>query len=149
MIEQSFPPGWDSRVQRLIEHYDISEEEQVAEDEVGMAMMDTRQSRSRSAPAAIRKLLAESSDSDTSRPPAPRPTTMPQSATRIPIKLHRHVSLIRTAEPILVEELLARKTLARLVAGRLSETVLLVRPEEEDAVLDELRRMGHTPRIVR
>lgn len=68
---------------------------------------------------------------------------------RIPIKLHRHVSLIRTAEPILAEELLARKTLSKLIAGRLSETVLLVRPEEEDAVLDELRRMGHTPRVVR
>lgn len=74
---------------------------------------------------------------------------MPQPAARIPIKLHRHVSLIRTAEPILAEELLARKSLARLIAGRMSETVLLVRPDEEDAVLDELRRMGHTPRVVR
>ena len=69
--------------------------------------------------------------------------------TRIPVKLHKQVSLIRTAEPILAEELLARKTLARLVAGRLSETVLLVQAEEEEAVLDELRRMGHTPRVVR
>ncbi len=74
---------------------------------------------------------------------------MSQPGPRIPIKLHRHVSLIQTAEPILAEELLARRTLARLIAGRLSETALLVRPEEEDAVLDELRRMGHTPRIVR
>ena len=70
-------------------------------------------------------------------------------AVRIPVKLHKQVTLIRTAEPILAEELLARKNLARLLAGRLSETVLLVRPEEEDAVLDELRRMGHTPRVVR
>ena len=68
---------------------------------------------------------------------------------RIPVKLHKHVTLIRTAEPLLTEELLARKNLARLLAGRLSETVLLVRPEEEDAVLEELRRMGHTPRVVR
>ena len=73
----------------------------------------------------------------------------PNPALRIPVKLHKAVSLIRTADPILVEELLARKTLARLVAGRLSDTVLLVRPEEEDAILDELRRMGHTPRVVR
>ena len=65
------------------------------------------------------------------------------------MKLHKHVTLIRTAEPLLVEELLARKNLARLLAGRLSETVLLVRAEEEDAVLEELRRMGHTPRVVR
>ena len=70
-------------------------------------------------------------------------------AVRIPVKLHKHVTLIRTAEPLLAEELLARKNLARLLAGRLSETVLLVRPEEEDAVLEELRRMGHTPRVVR
>jgi hypothetical protein len=70
-------------------------------------------------------------------------------AARIPVKLHRNVSLIRTADPLLAEELLARKSLSRLIAGRMSDTVLLVRPEEEDAVLDELRRMGHTPRIVR
>ena len=68
---------------------------------------------------------------------------------RIPVKLHKQVALIRTADPILAEELLARKTLAKLVAGRLSDTVLLVRVEEEEAILDELRRMGHTPRVVR
>ncbi|HWE37182.1 MAG TPA: hypothetical protein VG406_11500 [Isosphaeraceae bacterium] len=68
---------------------------------------------------------------------------------RTPIKLHRQVALLRTAEPIMTEELLARKNLARLVVGRLSPTVLLVQPEEEDALLDELRRMGHTPRVVR
>jgi hypothetical protein len=63
--------------------------------------------------------------------------------------MHRNVSLIQVAEPMLAEELLARKNLARLIVGRLSETALLVRPEEEDAILDELRRMGHTPRVVR
>ncbi len=74
---------------------------------------------------------------------------MPNPAARIPVKLHRQVSLIRTADPMLTEELLARKTLARLVVGRLSDTVLLVHAEEEDAILDELRRMGQTPRVVR
>lgn len=68
---------------------------------------------------------------------------------RIPIKLHKNVTLIRTADPILAEELLARKTLARLILGRLSPTVLLVDPEQEEALLDELRRMGHTPRVIR
>ena len=70
-------------------------------------------------------------------------------ATRLPVKLHRHVSLIQTADAALAEELLARKGVARLVAGRLSETILLVHPGHEDVLLDELRRMGHTPRIVR
>jgi hypothetical protein len=71
------------------------------------------------------------------------------SPTRIPVKLHKQVSLIRTTEPFLAEELLARKTLVRMVVGRLSDTVLLVHAEEEEALLDELRRMGHTPRVVR
>jgi hypothetical protein len=68
---------------------------------------------------------------------------------RIPIKLHKQVTLIRASESLLVEELLARKPLARLIAGRLSDTVLLVQPEDEEAILEELRRMGHTPRVVR
>ena len=74
---------------------------------------------------------------------------MKSSLLRIPVKLHKSVTLIRTSEPVLAEELLARKSLARWVLGRLSETVLLVRPEESDAVIEELRRMGHTPRVVR
>jgi hypothetical protein len=50
---------------------------------------------------------------------------------------------------MLAEELLARKSLARLVLARLSETFLLVKPDESEAALEELRRMGHTPRVVR
>ena len=74
---------------------------------------------------------------------------MPPSALRIPVKLHKQVALIRTSEPIVTEELLARKSLSRLIAGRLSDTVMLVRVDDEEAILDELRRMGHTPRVVR
>jgi hypothetical protein len=65
------------------------------------------------------------------------------------VKLHRNVTLIRTSEPVLTEELLARKSLARLVLARLSETFLLIRPDETDVAIDELRKMGHSPRIVR
>ena len=74
---------------------------------------------------------------------------MTRPAARIPVKLHKNVTLVRTAEPVLAEELLARKSLARWVLGRLSETVLLVQPDELDAVIEELRKMGHTPRVVR
>jgi hypothetical protein len=74
---------------------------------------------------------------------------MASSGARIPVKLHRQVALIRTADAVLTEELLARKSLSRLIAGRLSETVLLVRPESEEAVLDELRKIGQTPRVFR
>jgi hypothetical protein len=74
---------------------------------------------------------------------------MSSSAARIPIKLHKHVSLIRASEPLVAEEILARKSLAKLVVGRLSDTVLLVRGEDEEAILEELRRLGHTPRVAR
>ena len=74
---------------------------------------------------------------------------MSSAALRIPVKLHKQVALIRVSEPLVAEELLARKTMSRLIAGRLSDTVLLVRSEDEEAILDELRRMGHTPRVVR
>jgi hypothetical protein len=74
---------------------------------------------------------------------------MAAQPARIAVKLHKQVALIRTTDPLLVEELLARKNLARMIAGRLSETVLLVRAEDEETILEELRRMGHTPRVVR
>ncbi len=74
---------------------------------------------------------------------------MTRPNTRIPVKLHKSVTLIRTSEPVLAEELLARKSLSRWVLGRLSETVLLIQPDETEAVIEELRKMGHTPRLVR
>jgi hypothetical protein len=74
---------------------------------------------------------------------------MTSSRARIAVKLHKNVTLVRTTEPVLAAELLARKTLARWVVGRLSDTVLLVLPDEADAVIEELRRMGQTPRVVR
>jgi hypothetical protein len=74
---------------------------------------------------------------------------MSRAFSKVPVKLHRNVTLIRTSEPVLAEELLARKSLARLILARLSDTFLLVKPDEADAVIEELRRMNHTPRVVR
>lgn len=67
---------------------------------------------------------------------------------RLPAKLHRRVCLVLTEDTVLAEELLARKKLAGEVAGRLTDTALLIRPGRLDAVLDELRKMGHTPQVV-
>ncbi len=69
-------------------------------------------------------------------------------APRLPAKLHRRVSLILTEDAVLAEEVLARKKLAADIVGRLSERALLVRPGRVDAVLDELRKMGHTPQVI-
>lgn len=74
---------------------------------------------------------------------------MASGPVRLPVKLHKNVALIRTNDAILAEELLARKSLARLVSGRLGPCELLVQAGEEEQVLEELRRMGHTPRVVR
>jgi hypothetical protein len=74
---------------------------------------------------------------------------MGRALSRMPVKLHKNVALIRTSEPVLAEELLARKSLARLVLARMAENLLLIKPDEVDAAIEELRRMGHTPRIVR
>ena len=69
-------------------------------------------------------------------------------ALKLPAKLHRRVSVILTEDAVLAEEILARKKLAPDIVGRLSDRALLVRPGRADAVLDELRKMGHTPSVV-
>jgi hypothetical protein len=68
--------------------------------------------------------------------------------TRIPVKLHRKVALIQTEDALLTEELLAHKKVAQDIVGRLSERVLLVRAGRVDAVVQELRKMGHTPQVL-
>jgi uncharacterized protein YaiI (UPF0178 family) len=70
------------------------------------------------------------------------------AGARLPVKLHKRVCLVLTDDAVLAEELLARKKLAQDVAGRLSERVLLIRPGRIDAVLDELRKAGHTPQVI-
>ena len=67
---------------------------------------------------------------------------------RLPAKLHRRVCLVLTEDAVLAEELLARKKLAGEVAGRLTDRVLLIRPNRLESVLDELKKMGHTPQVV-
>ena len=70
------------------------------------------------------------------------------SSIRLAAKLHRRVCLVLTEDAVLAEELLARKKLAQEVAGRLSDRALLIRPGRIEAVLEELRKMGHTPQVV-
>ncbi len=76
----------------------------------------------------------------------PEPSTNP--GIRLPVKLHRRVCLVLTEDAVLAEEILARKKLAPEIVGRLTERVLLIRPGRVEAVLEELRRMGHTPQVV-
>jgi hypothetical protein len=72
---------------------------------------------------------------------------MMDNKARIPVKLHRRVCLVVTEDAVLAEELLARKKLAQEVVGRLTDRALLVRPGRVEAVVEELRNMGHTPQV--
>jgi hypothetical protein len=67
---------------------------------------------------------------------------------RIPVKLHRRVCLIQTEDAVLTEELLANKKLGQDIVGRLAERVLLIRPGRAEAVVAELRKIGHTPQVL-
>jgi uncharacterized protein YaiI (UPF0178 family) len=69
-------------------------------------------------------------------------------ASRFAVKLHRRVCLVVTDDAVLAEEILARKKLSTEIAGRLTDRVLLIRPGRIEAVLEELRKMGHTPQVV-
>ncbi len=70
------------------------------------------------------------------------------SKTRRTLQVTINDCLVLTEDALLAEELLARKKLAQDLAGRLTDRVLLVRPGRVDAVVQELQRMGHTPRLV-
>lgn len=76
-------------------------------------------------------------------------TSRPSPGTRIAVKLHRRVALVRTDDAVLAEELLAQRKLSQEFAGRLADCVLLVRPGRADAVVQELGKTGHTPQVVR
>ncbi len=70
------------------------------------------------------------------------------AGARLATKLHRRVCLIQTEDAVLAEELLANKKLHHDLVGRLTDSALLVRPGRVDAVVGELQRMGHTPRVI-
>jgi hypothetical protein len=74
--------------------------------------------------------------------------TVTNVGTRLAVRLHRRVCLILTEDALLAEELLARKRLAQDIAGRLSARALLIRPGRVESVVEELKKMGHTPRMV-
>ena len=74
--------------------------------------------------------------------------TMDRPATRLPVKLHRGVCLVVAADAVAAEEVLARKKVAPDVCGRLADNVLLLRPGRAEAVAEELRRSGLSPRVI-
>ena len=74
-------------------------------------------------------------------------TSSPEVRKQVLISFAQRPTLL-TEDAVLAEELLARKKLGQEVAGRLADRALLVRPGRVETVVDELRKMGHTPQVV-
>jgi hypothetical protein len=70
------------------------------------------------------------------------------AARRIPVKIHRNVSLIRCADPATALEVASLKSLADHILGRLDDRTLLVRPESVKTVVEELRKAELHPRLM-
>jgi len=62
--------------------------------------------------------------------------------------LHNHLTLVETAEPELLEELLADRRIGPLLVARLSDCVAVVAPGHAKEVHRWLLKAGHTPRMV-
>ncbi|MBO0798898.1 MAG: hypothetical protein J2P31_08740 [Blastocatellia bacterium] len=70
-----------------------------------------------------------------------------ETAPTAPI-LHTRLTLVETAEPELLEELLADRRIGPLLTARLSDCVAVVAPGNAQEVQRWLLKAGHTPRIV-
>ena len=75
------------------------------------------------------------------------PLAPAQAALAAPL-LHTHLTLVETAEPELLEELLADRRVGPLLVARLSDCVAVVAPGHANEVQRWLLKAGHTPRIV-
>ncbi len=75
----------------------------------------------------------------------------PLAPTEAPLAaplLHTHLTLVETAEPELLEELLADRRIGPLLVARLSDCVAVVASGNAKEVQRWLLKAGHTPRIV-
>jgi hypothetical protein len=75
------------------------------------------------------------------------PLAPAQTALDAPL-LHTRLALVETAEPELMEELLADRRIGPLLVARLSDRVAVVAPGAAREVQRWLLKAGHTPRIV-
>jgi hypothetical protein len=75
------------------------------------------------------------------------PLAPAEAALSAPL-LHTHLTLVETAAPELLEELLADRRVGPLLVARLSDCVAVVAPGNAKEVQRWLLKAGHTPRIV-
>jgi hypothetical protein len=83
-----------------------------------------------------------------SKSAAPAAPLAPAEAPLDAPLLHTHLTLVETAGPELMEELLADRRIGPLLVARLSDCAAVVAPGNAREVHRWLLKAGHTPRIV-
>ena len=61
--------------------------------------------------------------------------------------LHQNLPMIETADRLQLDTLIANPSTARYILVRLSDTLAAVAPGQFDALLTQLRKLGHIPRV--
>lgn len=68
-------------------------------------------------------------------------------STHAPI-LHTNLPLIETADKILLDMLLNDPSTRPFIVARLADTVAAVQPDKFDVLLNRLKKLGHTPKVL-
>jgi hypothetical protein len=69
---------------------------------------------------------------------------MPEQA---PI-VHTHLPLIETADKSLLDMFFADPATRPFLTARLSDTVAVIQPDKFDVLLNRMKKLGHTPKIL-
>ena len=62
--------------------------------------------------------------------------------------LHENLSIIEVADEVLLNTLLADSRAAQWILTRLSDRVAIVAPGGFDSLLERLKKLGHTPKVL-
>ena len=62
--------------------------------------------------------------------------------------LHTYLTVIETADPLLLEELKADPRVGHLIVAQLSDRVAVARPGASEPLLRQLLKMGQMPKVV-
>jgi hypothetical protein len=63
-------------------------------------------------------------------------------------ELHEHIAVLEVAEPAQLVELASRPRIRKFLLARLSDTIAMIDPGMEAALLKALRADGHTPKML-
>ena len=61
--------------------------------------------------------------------------------------LHHNLPVLEVAEPATLDQLLADPATARFLPVRLSDSIAIIAPERFDALIVQLRKLGHFPKV--